>query len=607
MKLKKIHIPIVIALIGFFLILLPIPVFAQTTINEEVAGVVTPDNPLYIFDVFGDDFLLFITTEPNEKALLGLQIANERLAEIDFSIMRSNLDSALLAQNEHDKVLSIVEESVAVPDEIDDDTVTTEEDLDEEFEKIIEIEALLKVHKAKVDVVKENVRIILQNNRDRLATNFPDRVGQITSGLDNAIERIDVRVDDEKTRIEIRFADDFDKSRLDIRAKARIFETMAGNEVEIRLSNSGQGSFGSGEICTLTDPPVCVKVGEVNVSDLPAPILCETSQTLVDGVCYSNDKIELVCPDNPLIQSPCVPTLIDEPSPLYGVKEVIQNFKELDGKTITVKGIFTERDIRIAVPACIRSGERTLIEGYHVANLNRFYLEDTDRSSRFLAISHPTNFIEIKDGVKISLYKNDEVVKVTGVLHNIETSISFCTNAYGESAILKIPSESDRFLGIFPIPIDPSPLPILLPPPTPTTPPIKILGTSEVIANFEDLINQSISVRGIFIDQSGISYLAVLPTCPNLIPVAERTIEEGYHVMFRQSYYLQDEETSERLAVSDQRQALLKTVFSLLSPSGLPFEEGQVITLSGTLDSTLTTLDYCKNIVGESARLFYEG
>lgn len=229
-----------------------IPAFAQTTVNEEVAGIVTPDNPFYIFDVFGDDFILFITTEPNEKALLGLQIANERLAEIDFSIERGDVDSADRALEEHTKTLDIVEESVAISAERDPNVVgdtSTETDLDEEFEKTLEIEAMLTLHRVELDVVKEKVRIILQANQNRLASNqnLPsDRLEQITSGLDNAIEQVEVRVDAEKTRIKVRFADDFDKSSLAIMDKTRTFETMAGNNVEIRLSNSGQGSFSSG-------------------------------------------------------------------------------------------------------------------------------------------------------------------------------------------------------------------------------------------------------------------------------------------------------------------------------------------------------------------------
>ena len=134
----------------------------------------------------------------------------------------------------------------------------TLESTEKELESTIEIEKRLELHKIKIDDVKEKVKLRLLLNRDRLSDNENANLEKATSGLENAITRVDVKIDEEKTRLKIKFSEDFRTENFN----KHVIEIEDNFDRELKIeskgsdhsssskstgSNSGSGSSNSGK------------------------------------------------------------------------------------------------------------------------------------------------------------------------------------------------------------------------------------------------------------------------------------------------------------------------------------------------------------------------
>src|SRR3990167_9980156 len=195
---------------SFLLLLFLVPlipsVFAQIDSDFELPENIgiTPDNPIYFLDVAIDQLRLNIASTDSEKARIGMEIAEERLIEVKAMINQNKISDVEKAQKEHDNIMKDITGRLASNE--DDDTL---EKTEKELESTIEIEKRLELHKIKIDDVKEKVKLRLLLNRDRLSDNENANLEKATSGLENAITRVDVKIDEEKTRLKIKFSDEF--------------------------------------------------------------------------------------------------------------------------------------------------------------------------------------------------------------------------------------------------------------------------------------------------------------------------------------------------------------------------------------------------------------
>lgn len=93
------------------ILLLINPVFAQNEVEVE-AGI-TPDSPLWGIDIAIEKIVMLLTLKPEDKANLGLQRANERLAEIQVMIQQNKTQSMNRAEMERNTIINEVERNTA--------------------------------------------------------------------------------------------------------------------------------------------------------------------------------------------------------------------------------------------------------------------------------------------------------------------------------------------------------------------------------------------------------------------------------------------------------------------------------------------------------------
>lgn len=190
----------IIVKLSIFVILpfMMIPVFAQIAppTDEEVAGV-TPDNPIYFFDVIGDDFWLAIESDQTKKVKLAIKISDERLIETKLMVLQQDLDSATVSKIEHEKVLNLA--TIAVGE-------ITAENPEDEIADEISVERHLAEHQARVDEVERELKIEIKGG------NFTDAdrafIENILTGLGDDVTKVEIKIDTEKgeTKVKIRSA-----------------------------------------------------------------------------------------------------------------------------------------------------------------------------------------------------------------------------------------------------------------------------------------------------------------------------------------------------------------------------------------------------------------
>ena len=136
---------------GVLLIVLIFPVNAQQTTTTDPG--ITPDSFLWGLDKAFDQITLLLTTGDVDKAKKGLEIAEERLAEIREMIEENELEAAEKAQEAHGKTLLKVKEKVNKVEE--DDSL-------EEIEKVIELEKELEEHDENVEQTFGKLKIKIE-------------------------------------------------------------------------------------------------------------------------------------------------------------------------------------------------------------------------------------------------------------------------------------------------------------------------------------------------------------------------------------------------------------------------------------------------------------
>jgi hypothetical protein len=71
---------------------------------------ITPDSPLYFFDIWGKNISMFFTFGPEAKAKKALQYAEERLSEAQAMVNKNKIREMTRAANEYDSFMAMVNE-----------------------------------------------------------------------------------------------------------------------------------------------------------------------------------------------------------------------------------------------------------------------------------------------------------------------------------------------------------------------------------------------------------------------------------------------------------------------------------------------------------------
>lgn len=222
------------------LFLVMLPAYAQIIepvidpIDEEIAGIIQPDSPLWGLDVAIDQ-LMMILADPTtgERQILGLEIANERLHELKISIQENRLNDANEVRIEHEGVLVEIEKSLSQIN-VGDSNV--------EFKIKIELSERLDSHQDKIKEIEQEIEVEIKGTVTQEHLDFVNRVFDI---LGNKAEEVEIEIEDGIIEIEIELRNIEGLSSFDIRQLERDIRGETQAEIEIEVSNRGSGSFDS--------------------------------------------------------------------------------------------------------------------------------------------------------------------------------------------------------------------------------------------------------------------------------------------------------------------------------------------------------------------------
>lgn len=156
-----------------------IPAFAQEDVTEET---ITPDNPLWGLDVALDNIWIDFSGSDGEKALKGIEVADERLNEAKLMLNKNTSegnDFATRALEEHQKTLLGVELATERVSKSGSDVA---------IEKLTEISNRLEQHTKKIDALKNKKDNTNQITKPDLSD---DEIEEISDTRENIIDGID--------------------------------------------------------------------------------------------------------------------------------------------------------------------------------------------------------------------------------------------------------------------------------------------------------------------------------------------------------------------------------------------------------------------------------
>ncbi len=191
------------------------PVFAQ---EADVDPGITPDSFLYRLDVAMDQISLLMTFDKSAKAKKGLEIAEERLSEIKAMAQENKLEAMEKGQKEHSKAL---EKTISAVKDLEKDDST------EEIEDVIEIEKKLEEHEAKIEKVKDELKVRIKVKGD-LTEEQEKRIDSILSRLENQTGRVKIEIDNKKGRTKIKIKVETGKTEVEIESEVEDIERKKG-------------------------------------------------------------------------------------------------------------------------------------------------------------------------------------------------------------------------------------------------------------------------------------------------------------------------------------------------------------------------------------------
>jgi hypothetical protein len=148
---------------------------------EVQAGIILPDSPLYFLDILFDNLRLFLL-QGKMKAIIGLQIAEERVVEMEKMTQQNKFQVIERTMREHQNVVNTIEEAMRrLPDE---DKVEIQEKL---YKHISVLESVLE----RVPIqAKQGIQTALENSK-RVFDNIQDTIPQdIRESVEEIIDKI---------------------------------------------------------------------------------------------------------------------------------------------------------------------------------------------------------------------------------------------------------------------------------------------------------------------------------------------------------------------------------------------------------------------------------
>ncbi|MBN4049198.1 hypothetical protein JYT91_01130 [archaeon AH-315-M20] len=178
---------------------------------------VTPDSFLWGLDKALDQSTLILTFDEGEKAKKGLDIAGERLLEVKSMIEENKLEAAEKAQEEHEKTLAKVKQSIK----------DIEEDPLEEIKEVIEIEKELEEHEREVEQTFGEL-IIKIEVEGQVTQQQKDLIDSILNSLKGQIGEVEIEIKNKKDKTKIKIKVKTGKSEAEIEKEVEDIEEETG-------------------------------------------------------------------------------------------------------------------------------------------------------------------------------------------------------------------------------------------------------------------------------------------------------------------------------------------------------------------------------------------
>lgn len=218
--------------LGIVLMMLVFPIMqAQEEAQSEVNPGTTPDSFFWGLDKAFDELGLLFTTGDVDKAKKGLEIAEERLAEIREMIEENELEAAEKAEDAHGKILLKVKEKI---NEVEDD------DEMEEIKEVIEIEQEFRNHNKKVEQASGELKIKIKVE-GQITQEQQDLINSILKNLEGQTGEVEIEIKTKKNKIKIKIEQETGKSEQEIEEdieKLEVEAGVAGVEVEAEIIGS---------------------------------------------------------------------------------------------------------------------------------------------------------------------------------------------------------------------------------------------------------------------------------------------------------------------------------------------------------------------------------
>ncbi len=185
--------------------------------NEIRAGV-TPDSVFYFIDKFLDNRALKAAGDEAERSRIGLKIARERLLETREMLETNKAEAAQKAQQEHSRMLSIVELSAK--------RIEKNETL-EQIETEMEIEKELEEHDGETEFVKNELKLKL-NAMGRLTPAQQALIDSLLTSMRNQTGELKAKLEEKRGESKIRLKAETGKSDSEIEKEIIEIETRTG-------------------------------------------------------------------------------------------------------------------------------------------------------------------------------------------------------------------------------------------------------------------------------------------------------------------------------------------------------------------------------------------
>jgi hypothetical protein len=163
--------------------------FNITKGNDTIDSGITPDSVWYFLDVFFDDLRLALASSDEDKIKLELEIAEERLAEVNDMALKGDITGMIKAEKNHEKIFIKLQSELESRSEIE-----IGEEVQSRFEN----------HNSEVERIKGELDIFIRTKGDltpaqeaaieALIASFEDKEGKIKIDIDNDTGRATIKV-----------------------------------------------------------------------------------------------------------------------------------------------------------------------------------------------------------------------------------------------------------------------------------------------------------------------------------------------------------------------------------------------------------------------------